>query len=377
MNKKPISHKVQKALLEDIVGNKIQYLNNHNVESRNLKTVFCSKELFRLDIDESNKLENKMNEKFESDVLNIFRKVKNSNTLEVTYAENIKIRGYIYLTFLRLNNIHMNFDDQIIRLMNLEYKERFEYKDGDPLMNFFINQTHMKIIKHDDYPFLIEQNFILTYPFDTIHTDIFKIQKIVKTFPGFVFPISKNHSIVLTNNALLNEILLDMKSKTSSFRFNFSAEASKIFIMPQGDRILENGKAENLLSFLIYSNDEELKSNINESIEKIKGFDETKTKYRYKITKLKKDDFNILIIDNISKYFGIYPYDEKTSIIFKDKNELLSLINAILDIEYEVESSKNNLDYWRRKENIFKHKVWEILNDKAMRSIILIKKDLS
>ena len=105
--------------------------------------------------------------------------------------------------------MHVDFDDEIIRLMELKYEDRFILDSNSPLMNFFINETHMKVIRHSKYQFLMEQNFMLTFPFDRIHTDILKMQKIIKRFPRFVFPISKNHSIILTNNALLKQLMLE------------------------------------------------------------------------------------------------------------------------------------------------------------------------
>ena len=100
-------------------------------------------------------------------------------------------------------------------------------------------------------------------------------------------------------------------------RFNFSGAASKVFILPHGKKVLKDGTAEDLLLFLIYSNNDEFINEYNKSIERVKGFDKEATKYRYEIMELEDNDFNLLIIDNISQFFGSFSYNDEISIIFK------------------------------------------------------------
>ena len=201
------------------------------------------------------------------------------------------------------------------------------------------------------------------------------MNRLIDSFPGFVFQISKHHSIVLTNNKL-SVPNISKTNKPSKLVFNFSRDAVNVFLSWDSKKILVDGTIKNTYTQKVFKNIKECGQEQAKLSRELINYNKDKTMYSFKVKKISDDDMDILFIDNLSKYFGLHKYNAKTKIIFKEKEGVVRYIQKLLDIEREVSISSEDIEYWNTGKRKLKYKVWELMNDNLISSLLLIKRDI-
>lgn len=375
MNNKINSHYFQKALIKRVFDKQIYQYKNDRLTFKNAKNVFSSKDLFKnLSREEVLAFERDMNG-LESRVMRIFTKISESeNNVELSYQDSILVRQYVYMTFLRINNIHMDHSENINKIIHSDYNIRFD--DHDIVGNFFFKHSFIKIIEHPKRTFLLNDSIFWTLPFD-VNVDIRSIRDTVKSYPGFLFPISDNRSILFMNSFLYRDVLMSLfEEKKLKYRLNI--EDPKILFLNETVCFNKSTNEEHSAIKLTPESEVDIFSSIS-WISEIMNRDKDQWFYRYKISEMTYNDFLLFHLDSLSKFLSVYKgLNEHSEIIFEDKTKMLELITYLLDIEKEV-SYNNPADVYHwgsNNDKRLKHKIWELLNPQFLEMLFKLKKSI-
>lgn len=378
------SHYIQRALLKNIFNTESVFrILDRKLEARNIRSVASSETLFFED--EANEIEKMMNEMFETKVIQIFRSIDpNSNEIKVSHEESFVIRKYFLVTMLRLNlRVDQYSKELLSEILKLEtmadYNRRFA-SNNDRLGQFFFTESHIKFLKHKDIDFIDVNAFMLSTPFDSARTDFNYIMRLIgDSYPCFIIPIFKNLSICFVNTYLTNDSyqsIINLKPGSNSSKWRLNVLNPRPFIEHTVDKEV-NGVRSSSAQFA--KSHEEFWKNSANFIGEVKSRDAKKSFYYYEIAEISDYDFDILILDTLSKTYGTYS-DIINELIFPNKLVFQKWISKMIEIEEYVSLNRpDDVEFWNSSdENKFKHKIWEIMTDpittrlKQWRSIIVM-----
>lgn len=384
MSNKINSHYIQKALIKDIFKNEggiyVYSSESQIINMQSFEAVGSSKGLLYGDREKALEIEKLMNDFLERDVIDKLRKISDSDeTVKLSYAESFVLRKYALVTFLRLHLREANNDlkETLTKIIELktedEYEHRFSMQMG-PMESFFLNSSIIKFHRHPDVPFITPDNFFLTMPIDAQQTNMMEIKMIVNTVPGFMIPISKNMSITFTSNWLINAFYKPIIKKSKPLRLKLNINDAGIWFKGDTDKLLADGTIDKS-GFLV--NNE--KKDAVKYAKEIKNRDKDNTYYLYKINKMSNEDFEITLLDNLSKYIPLAERQKlKYSFYLSDKNKVIKLIDKWLNYEsYVGHNVPSDVGYWSDSlERRYQHKIWELINPSVITFLLRLKRSL-
>lgn len=377
MKKQINSHYIQKGLLKRIFPNAIYEFKTEEQISKKktYENVASSKKLFGDDYEYTKWIEKFMNDNLENDFIKIVnRTYQSKNEIEMTLEEAFLVRRYYAMTWIRMNldcidepakaKVKKMIEEWTIDNYQEKYKPPY-FKD-ESLYQFFINESTIKFIRHDDHIFINNRNLFVSIPFNKQSTNYEYFLKNNIQFPGYIAPFSKNLSIAFINTFFIRDLIQNIGFKNKSkppFRLNISNKAILHLLMINAKVKDENKKIKNSLELI--SENEYSKETNKKWMNSLAKRDPQKTKYIYKVQHW-KSDWLILQAHSINEYeigHKINNWKSDHSYIFGDNYGFKNFLKNIVDIEKYVAINKpKNIEYWTSNEkNKIYHTIWEIL----------------